>query len=110
MGEEQGQNAASTNAVAQPLRVAPGVRDDAVQAGFEQRAFQLRAAWHKEGVDGNVSKCMELSPFPPEMHASIKEVLRTQVVPSWVKRAGGQEAARLFNDIVGPLVGFTATP
>jgi hypothetical protein len=31
-------------------------------------------------------------------------------VPAWVKRAGGQEAARLFNDIVAPLVGFTASP
>jgi hypothetical protein len=27
-----------------------------------------------------------------------------------VKRAGGQEAARLFNEIVAPLVGFTAHP
>src|SRR5688572_8598177 len=33
MREEQGQNAASTNTVAQPLRIAAGVRDDAVQAG-----------------------------------------------------------------------------
>jgi hypothetical protein len=31
-------------------------------------------------------------------------------VPAWVKRAGGQEAARLFNDTVAPLVGFTVTP
>jgi TRAP-type C4-dicarboxylate transport system substrate-binding protein len=77
---------------------------------IDQRAFQLRATWHTEGVEGNVSKGMELSPFTPEMHASIKEVLRTHVVPAWVKRAGGAEAARLFNDIVAPLVGFTAQP
>jgi hypothetical protein len=32
------------------------------------------------------------------------------VVPSWVQRAGGQEATRLFNDIVGPYVGFTVAP
>jgi TRAP-type C4-dicarboxylate transport system substrate-binding protein len=77
---------------------------------IEQRAFQLRAAWHKEGVDGNVAKGMELVPYAPEMQGAIKEVLRTQVVPAWVKRAGGQEAARLFNEIVAPLVGFTAHP
>ena len=77
---------------------------------IDARAFTMRETWHKGGIEGNVAKGMELSPFTPEIHAAIKEVLRTQVVPSWVKRAGGQEAARLFNDIVGPLVGFTATP
>jgi TRAP-type transport system periplasmic protein len=77
---------------------------------IDARAFTLRETWHKEGIEGNVAKGMELSPFTPEIHAAIKEVLRTQVVPSWVKRAGGQEAARLFNDTVGPLVGFTVTP
>jgi hypothetical protein len=39
-----------------------------------------------------------------------KEVLRSRVVPSWVQRAGGQEATRLFNDIVGPYAGFTVAP
>jgi TRAP-type C4-dicarboxylate transport system substrate-binding protein len=77
---------------------------------IDQRAFQLRATWHKEGVDGNVSKGMELVSYPAEMQGAIKDVLRTQVVPAWVKRAGGAEAARLFNDIVAPLVGFTAQP
>jgi TRAP-type transport system periplasmic protein len=77
---------------------------------IDSRAFALRETWHKGGIEGNVAKGMELSPFTPEIHASIKEVLRTQVVPAWVKRAGGAEAARLFNDIVAPLVGFTAQP
>ena len=39
--------------------------------------------------------------------AAIKEILRTKVIPDWVKRAGGVEAARLFNEIIAPLVGFT---
>jgi TRAP-type C4-dicarboxylate transport system substrate-binding protein len=77
---------------------------------IDTRGFALRDIWHRGGIEGNVAKGMELSPLTPEIHAAIKEVLRTQVVPSWVKRAGGQEAARLFNDIVGPLVGFTVTP
>jgi TRAP-type C4-dicarboxylate transport system substrate-binding protein len=77
---------------------------------IDARAFDLRAQWHKEGVEGNTAKGMELLPYPPEIHAAIKDVLRTQVVPAWVKRAGGQEATRLFNDIVAPLVGFTVAP
>jgi TRAP-type C4-dicarboxylate transport system substrate-binding protein len=77
---------------------------------IDARAFDLRAQWHKEGVAGNTAKGMELLSYPPEIHAAIKDVLRTQVVPAWVKRAGGQEAARLFNDIVAPLVGFTVAP
>jgi hypothetical protein len=32
------------------------------------------------------------------------------VVPDWVKRAGGAEAAKNFNEVVAPLVGFTVTP
>jgi TRAP-type C4-dicarboxylate transport system substrate-binding protein len=77
---------------------------------IETRAFALRDTWHKGGIEGSVARGMELSPFTPEIHAAIKEVLRTQVVPAWVKRAGGQEAARLFNDIVAPHAGFTAKP
>jgi TRAP-type C4-dicarboxylate transport system substrate-binding protein len=77
---------------------------------IEQRAFQLRETWHKEGVEGNVAKGLEPIELSPEMHAAIKEVLRTQVVPAWAKRAGGQDAARLFNEVVAPLVGFTVTP
>jgi hypothetical protein len=40
------------------------------------------------------------------MQATIKEVLRAKVIPEWIKRAGGQEAARVFNEIIAPLVGF----
>jgi hypothetical protein len=37
-------------------------------------------------------------------------VARTRIVPDWVKRAGGKEAAQLFNEIIAPLVGFTVNP
>ena len=53
---------------------------------------------------------MEHLPFSPEIMAAIKEVARTKMVPDWVKRAGGKEAAKLFNEIIAPLVGFTVTP
>jgi TRAP-type C4-dicarboxylate transport system substrate-binding protein len=74
---------------------------------IDNRAFELREQWHREGVEGNVAKGMEQIPLSPEIQASVKEVLRSRVVPAWVQRAGGQEAARLFNEIVGPHAGFT---
>jgi TRAP-type transport system periplasmic protein len=77
---------------------------------IDNRAFALREQWHREGVDGNVAKGMELIPFTPDIQASVTEVLRSRVVPSWVQRAGGQEAARLFNEVVGPYAGFTVAP
>jgi TRAP-type C4-dicarboxylate transport system substrate-binding protein len=77
---------------------------------IDNRAFELREQWHREGVEGNVAKGMEQIPLSPEIQASVKEVLRSRVVPSWVQRAGGQEAARLFNEIVGPSAGFTVAP
>jgi TRAP-type C4-dicarboxylate transport system substrate-binding protein len=77
---------------------------------IDNRAFDLREQWHREGVEGNVAKGMELVPFTPDIQASVKEVLRSRVVPSWVQRSGGEVAARLFNDIVSPHVGFTVVP
>jgi TRAP-type transport system periplasmic protein len=74
---------------------------------IDNRAFDLREQWHREGVEGNVAKGMELVPFSPDIQVAVKEVLRSRVVPSWAQRAGGQEAARLFNEIVGPHAGFT---
>jgi TRAP-type C4-dicarboxylate transport system substrate-binding protein len=76
---------------------------------IDDRAFELREQWHREGVEGNVARGMEPMPFTSDIQAAVKEVLRTRVVPSWVQRAGGQEASRLFNDIVGPHAGFTVT-
>jgi len=75
---------------------------------IEGPSFRLIEEWNKEGVTKSVEKGMEHIPFSPQMQAAIKEILRTKVVPDWVKRAGGVEAARLFNEIIAPLVGFTA--
>jgi hypothetical protein len=75
----------------------------------EGRAFEAIEAWNKEGIDKSVEKGMEHIPFSPEMQAAIKDVLRSRVVPDWVKRAGGAEAAKLFNEVIAPLVGFTVS-
>ena len=74
----------------------------------EGKAFEAIEVWNKEGVDKSVEKGMEHLPFSPQMQAAIKEVVRTKVLPEWIKRAGGAEAARLFNEIIAPLAGFTA--
>ena len=74
----------------------------------EGKAFEAIEVWNKEGIDKSVEKGVEHLPFSPELQAAIKDVLRTKVVPEWVKRAGGAEAARLFNEIIAPLVGFAA--
>ena len=72
----------------------------------EEKAFLAIEEWNQEGINKNVEKGMEHLPFTPELKASIKEVLRTKVVPDWVKRAGGAEAARQFNELIAPIVGY----
>ena len=76
----------------------------------EAKAFTAIEAWNQEGIDRSVEKGMEHLPFSPEIKTAIKDVLRTKVVPEWVKRAGGAEAAKLFNEIIAPLVGFQVKP
>jgi TRAP-type C4-dicarboxylate transport system substrate-binding protein len=77
---------------------------------IDSRAFALRETWHRDGVEGVLAKGMEHMPLTAEVHVAIREVLRRSVVPAWVKRAGGKEAAQLFNQIVAPLAGFTVAP
>lgn len=72
----------------------------------EAKAFTAIEAWNQEGIDKSVEKGMEHLPFTPELRKAIKEILRTKVVPEWVKRAGGAEAAKRFNEIIAPLAGF----
>ncbi|HEY5871296.1 MAG TPA: hypothetical protein VI542_37955, partial [Candidatus Tectomicrobia bacterium] len=83
------------------------MREDAEKL-VEGKAFEAIEVWNKEGIDRSVEKGMEHQPFSPELQNAIKEILKTKVVPEWIKRAGGADAARLFNDIIAPLVGFTA--
>jgi TRAP-type C4-dicarboxylate transport system substrate-binding protein len=80
------------------------------EAIVEGKAFEAIEVWNQEGIDKNVEKGMEHQPFSPEVQEAIKEILRTKVVPDWVRRAGGQPAAQRFNEIIAPLVGFTVSP
>lgn len=76
----------------------------------EARAFVAIEEWNREGIDGSIEKGMEHQPFSPEIRAALKNTLETKVVPEWVRRAGGAEAARLFNEIIAPYAGFTVKP
>jgi TRAP-type C4-dicarboxylate transport system substrate-binding protein len=80
------------------------------EAIVEGKAFEAIEVWNQEGIDKNVEKGMEHQPFSPEVLAAIKDILRTRVVPDWVRRAGGQIAAQRFNEIIAPLVGFSVNP
>jgi TRAP-type transport system periplasmic protein len=86
------------------------VLKEEAEAIVEGKAFEAIEVWNQEGIDKNVEKGMEHQPFSPEVQQAIKEVLRTKVVPDWVRRAGGQVAAQRFNEIIAPLVGFTVNP
>ena len=92
-----------------PPDIQQAMREEAEKV-VEGRAFEAIEVWNKEGIDKSVEKGMEHIPFSPEMQAAIRDVLRTKVVPDWVKRAGGAEAAKHFNDVIAPLVGFTVNP
>jgi TRAP-type transport system periplasmic protein len=77
---------------------------------IETRSFTAVEEWNQDGMNKNLERGMQHMPFSPEMMASVKEILRSKVVPEWVKRSGGAEAAKAFNEVIAPLVGFTVSP
>jgi TRAP-type C4-dicarboxylate transport system substrate-binding protein len=77
---------------------------------IENPNFDLIEQLNKDGIATNEKNGMEFLSFPPEITEAVREVARTRIVPDWVKRAGGKEAAQLFNEIIAPLVGFTVNP
>jgi TRAP-type C4-dicarboxylate transport system substrate-binding protein len=100
-------NKAAWNRLPKDLQV---IMQEEAQRVIEEPSFDLIEQLNKDGIALNEKHGMESISFPPEIMAAIREVARTKIVPDWVKRAGGKEAAQLFNDIIAPLVGFTVTP
>ena len=89
-----------------PADIQKILKEEAEQV-IEAKTFTAIDVWNQEGLDKNVEKGMEHQPFSPELKAQITEILRAKVIPDWVKRAGGAEAAKAFNEHIAPLVGFT---
>jgi TRAP-type C4-dicarboxylate transport system substrate-binding protein len=77
---------------------------------IEGRTFEMIEVWNKEGYEICLAKGMEHIPFSPEIQTALQEVLRSRVAPDWVRRAGGRDAAQLFNQFIAPVVGFTVAP
>ena len=47
-------------------------------------------------------------PAKPDWIPQLKKVAQDVVVPEWVKRSGGANAVKAFNETVAPIVGFQA--
>jgi hypothetical protein len=77
---------------------------------IEGRTFEMIEVWNKEGYEICLAKGMEHSPFSLEIQTALQEVLHSKGAHDWVRRAGGKEAAQLFNQVITPLVGFTVAP
>ena len=74
----------------------------------EGKALRRSKCGTKKGSTGASRRAWSTSRFPLSCRPPSRKLLRTKVVPEWVKRAGGAEAAKLFNEIIAPLVGFMA--
>jgi TRAP-type transport system periplasmic protein len=86
------------------------IMQEEAQRVIEDPSFDLIEQLNKDGIATNEKRGMEFIPFSPDIREAIREVARTKIVPDWVRRAGGKEAAQLFNEIIAPLVGFTVAP
>lgn len=92
-----------------PADVQAMMKEEA-QKIIEEPSFDLVEQLNKDGIAISEKHGMEWITFAPEIKDAIREVARNKIVPDWVRRAGGKEAAELFNQIIAPLVGFTAAP
>lgn len=87
---------------------------DDVRAVFEELQPELNElGWSlgtkdtKAGLDEVQANGITATiPAKDEWQAELDEIARTVVVPNWAKRAG-PESAGAFNEVLGPLVGFT---
>ena len=76
---------------------------------LERRDRELLAyavgEWEQKAIDENVADGLIHQEFSPEMKRALKDVAINQVIPQWVKRAGGPDskAAKLFNEKLSPI-------
>ena len=68
--------------------------------------------WEQKAIDDNVADGLIHQEFSPEIKRALKDAAINQVIPQWVKRAGGpdSEAAKLFNDKLSPIVNVRILP
>ena len=68
--------------------------------------------WEQKAIDENVADGLIHQEFSPEMKRALKNAAINQVIPQWVKRAGGPDskAAKLFNEKLYPIVNVRILP
>ena len=84
------------------------------QAAFNELAphlnelgWSLGAKDTKAGIDESAAHGIEVTiPGKPEWQDQLTDIARTVVVPNWAERSGA-DSKKTFNDVLGPVVGFT---
>jgi len=84
------------------------MKEEAMAHQKENRRV-LVDVWDPAGITDNVAGGMEHVPFSQELKDALKQAAIDVVIPNWVDRNGGvdSEAAKMFNEHVGPIVGVT---
>lgn len=102
----------------------PEVRDfvAAVYKRIEDDQWTLAANGTSDGIacmSGDAANCKIGNVVPANQTmtvveptqadlATLQDVLKTTVVPAWIARCGGETCTARFNELVAPIVGFTA--
>lgn len=74
---------------------------------MSRRGWDLGAEETKTGIEIVTKNGVEaIIPGRPEWAPTLAKITREVVLPSWSKRAGPQ-GAKLFNEVLGPIVGVT---
>lgn len=84
------------------------MKEEAMAHQKENRRV-MEDVWDPAGITNNVDGGMEFVPFTQELKDALKQASIDVVIPNWVGRNGGpdSEAAKMFNEHVGPIVGVT---
>ena len=72
-----------------------------------EKGWDLAKSSTQEGIDGNKQRGMTWVSFKPEWQGAIRDAVQKSVLPNWVKRAG-DDGKKAFNEVLAPVVGFTA--
>jgi len=84
------------------------MKEEAMAHQAENRRL-MEDVWDPAGITDNVAGGMEFVPFSQELKDALLQASINEVIPNWVNRNGGptSEGAKMFNDLVGPIVGVT---
>ena len=84
------------------------MKEEAMAHQAENRRL-MEDVWDPAGITDNVAGGMEFVPFSQELKDALLQASIDVVIPNWVDRNGGptSEGAKMFNDLVGPIVGVT---